>query len=321
MTVEHLEHLGLDPEQVRATAQFHEAYATTAALELESISTVKQAVIRPGADDLTFTLIADTASALREAGQWALLLDPVRAGELLQRAGALFRALGHAFGMYLEVVTTGREHDEDYSVLAQAVRQASGLPPDRATSAPAPAPLPDIQLHQQQQQQAYLVLTASGVASRARFSGEHVREFDPLTEALSNMLDSSPHRSGVLPVGSLGTPIHRFWSVAQHLLRGRRRDAHRIAQHVVAMCRSYEETISLARTNTYLWRNGAAPVDVADLDICGIAALTTRAFGQDTLLNALAEVPGGRDLSPIGRMPIELGAALAGGSDDRFERG
>ncbi|WP_439376655.1 hypothetical protein [Amycolatopsis lexingtonensis] len=319
MALEHLEYLGLDPEQVSATVRFHEAYARTAELELESVYPAKSSRDRPREDDLMFALIADAASAWREAGQWALLVDPVRASRLLQRSGNLFRRLGQAFGMYLGVVATGRRYDADHGVLARAIRQASDLPYRAADSEEAAGPMPGIRF--QQQQQAYLVLTAGAIASRAEPSATYPEEFEPLTEPLADMLASSPHRSGVLPVGSLGTPIHRFWSVAEHLLLGTRGDAHEIAKHIVAMCRSYEETISLAQTNTYLWRHGAAPVDVADLDICGIAALTTRAFGPDTLLDALAEVPGGRELSPIGRVPIELGTVLAGGPDDQSTEG
>ncbi|MEU7784337.1 hypothetical protein [Amycolatopsis sp. NPDC049159] len=317
MSLEHLEHLGLDPEQVRRTAQFHEAYARTAEFELESAYPANSSKDRSREDDLTFILIADAASAWREAGQWALLLDPAKARQLLQRSGNLFRRLGQAFGMYLGLVATGQGQDADRGVLAQAVIQASGLRTKRTETRGVPGPLPGI--HLQQQQQAYLVLTAGAVASRAETLQARVED-DPLTEPLIGMLTSSPHRSGVLPVGSLGTPIHRFWSVAGRLLRGGPEDVYEIARHVVAMCRAYEETISLARTNTYLWGHGAAPVDIADLDIGGIAALTSRTFGRDTLLSALADVPDGRGLSPIGRVPIELGAALAGGSDDSFGR-
>ena len=83
-------------------------------------------------------------------------------------------------------------------------------------------------------------------------------------------------------------------------------------RHLVAMCQVYEEAISLARTNDYLWRNAAAPVDIADLDIAGIAALATRQFDVDRLEGALAEATLGRGLGPIARVPVELGILLAG---------
>ncbi|WP_086851436.1 hypothetical protein [Amycolatopsis kentuckyensis] len=315
MAAEHVEYLDLTPEQIRATARFHEAYAATAVQELESFTPNR--ISRPIEDETAFTLIADAASALREAGQWALLLDPERAGELLRQSGALFLRLGQAFGVYLGVVTTGWEYEMNHGLLARVLRSAMDAPIDR-TAEDEPRvlrqnPMPDIRL--QQQQQAYLVIAAGCIAGRTETAVLRAASADPLDTALAAMLEISPHRSGVLPVGSLGTPIHRFWSVAEHLFRGEHTDAEGIARHIVAMCRSYEEAISLARANRYLWRNGAAPVDVADLDISGIAAMTTRNFGEDALRDALAEVPGGRDLSRIAQVPIELGIALASGPD------
>ncbi|EOD69297.1 hypothetical protein [Amycolatopsis vancoresmycina] len=313
MAREHLDTLGLDREQVRRTLRFHEAYAATALRELESVGPVDE--------NTAFTLRADAASALREAGQWALLLNPMAARRLLRRSGDLFLQLGQAFGMYLELVADRSRFDVEPAMVARALRDASGSREEPAPTADAPNPMPDIRL--QQQQQAYLVLAASGIANSEGTVAPRLRpvaksedyRFDPLSSSLGEILESSPHRTGVLPVGSLGTPIHRFWAVAEHLFRRRSEDVRGIARHVVAMCRTYEETISLARTNTHLWRNGAAPVDIADLDIAGIATLTARSFGEGALLEALAEVPGG-DLSPISRIPVELGTALATGPDD-----
>jgi hypothetical protein len=314
MASEHLEALGLDLEQVLVTLRFHEAYAETALRELESKAPVDETT--------AFTLRADAASALREAGQWALLLDPVAARRHLRRSGGLFLRLGQAFGLYLGIVADRSRYDVDPVMLARALRDASGSREEISPVDDVPDPMPDIRL--QQQQQAYLVLAASGIANGVDTlstvlpaSRRERARFDPLASSLGEILESSPHRTGVLPVGSLGTPIHRFWAVAEHLFHRRPGDVRGIAQHVVAMCRTYEETIRLAQTNTHLWRNGAAPVDIADLDIAGIAALTTRSFGEGALTEALAEIPGG-DLGPLSRIPVELGTALAAGPDDSF---
>lgn len=293
MTTEHLESLGLDSNQVRNAIRFHRAYAATALAELES----------SGSDDadLEFTLRADAASALREAAQWALLVDPQPAATLLRRAGDQFLHLGQAFGAYLEELAGGREHGASSVVLTQALRAMSDRPQDFEGDY---QPMPEIRL--QQQQQAYLVVAASAVVAMQSDNASG------LAGVLDENLERSPHNTGVLPVGSLGTPIHRFWSVARHLLGDSSRDIFEIARHLVAMCQAYEEAISLARANDHLWSNGAAPVDIADLDIAGIAALTTRRFNGDRLEGALAEATLGRGLGPIARVPVDLGISLAG---------
>lgn len=292
MTAGHLESLGLDPVQVRNAIRFHGAYASTALAEIESA----------GSEDSTlgFASRADAASALREAAQWELLLDAEPAALLLRRAGQQFLQLGQAFGAYLVVLAGGREPGASSYVLTQALREMSDRPQDFEDEY---RPMPEIGL--QQQQQAYLVVTASAVAMQSADAGS-------LSHALEENLETSPHNTGVLPVGSLGTPIHRFWSVARHLLGERGGDIVGIARHLVAMCQAYEEAISLARVNDYLWSNGAAPVDIADLDIAGISALTTRRFDRDRLEGALADATRGRGLGPIARIPIELGISLAG---------
>jgi hypothetical protein len=307
MATPDLEALGLDRRQVRNAVRFHQAYAATALAELETSRLANRSAapesIYAGSDP-AFTLLADAASALREAAQWALLLDPAQATPLLGRAGALFFELGQAFGVYLEVMAGAPEVSP--GVLTRALRQLSdspeGLLRDEENDVSA---MPEIRF--QHQQQAYLVLAASAVAERDR----QVDDF-ALVESLQTTLEVSAHNSGVIPVGSLGTPIHRFWSVAKHLLGDSANDAFVIAQHLVAMCQAYEESIDLARTNTYLWTNGAAPVDIADLDISGIATLTTRRFGRDGLESALADATGGRRLNPIARVPVELGISMAG---------
>jgi hypothetical protein len=47
--------------------------------------------------------------------------------------------------------------------------------------------------------------------------------------------------------------------------------------------------MTLATVNSYLWRNGAAPVDVGDIDISGVTAMAARVFGPDILEAAVHE--------------------------------
>lgn len=72
------------------------------------------------------------------------------------------------------------------------------------------------------------------------------------------------------------------------------------------MANSYAETMSLAQVNKYLWANTAAPVDVGDLDIAGIAALSTRRYGAEALLDAMH----GLLVNETGMAPVRAGIDL-----------
>lgn len=76
--------------------------------------------------------------------------------------------------------------------------------------------------------------------------------------------------------------------------------------HLLAMARRYEETMTLARVNRYLWQNAATAVDVGDVDISGIAAFAVRRFGEEAVSASAQEFR----LGPVGRAPIEVGVEL-----------
>src|SRR5215217_6339404 len=97
MTAEHLESMQLDPHQAFASVEFLEAYANLCLSEIDAA--LRQA-------DEVWTATVDAATALREAAQWALCVDPQRGLRLLARAGDLFFQAEHAFGTYLNVVAS-----------------------------------------------------------------------------------------------------------------------------------------------------------------------------------------------------------------------
>jgi hypothetical protein len=158
------------------------------------------------------------------------------------------------------------------------------------------------------QQQAYLMLAATG--------GESVGQ---LAETVSAVLDASPHATGVVPVGALGTPIRRLWDVAAHLLARQPGSPEVIAGHLAGMAFRYAEAMSLAQVNTHLWRHAAAPVDVGDIDVAGVAALAAHRFGADTLLGSVRQAGVSAERDPIAMAPIEAGAAMAQPWHEEFE--
>lgn len=289
-----LRDLGLNDEQVAAAAGFLEAYAETAVQELDGL--ISKVDGRPLADDPAFTVAADAASAFREAAQWMLYLDPVHAAELLARAGGLFFRMGMPYGMYLMVVAGEWTDDPPSDAFARAINDlrpaGDGDERDRADDA-----FPFVQYPQQQ---AYLLLASGG----SRLIGTEFRR--PLT----TILESSPHRDGTIATGAMGTPIRRLWDIARHLVTAGDDAPDQIRLHLAAICERYAENMELAQSNEYLWRGAAAPVDVGDLDLTGIAALTARRLGVETLESIIGQLQESSDLGRVALAPLQAGLTL-----------
>jgi hypothetical protein len=320
-----LARLDLDPEQVDGTARFLRSYARTALDDLEDTlvraSRGAAASERVLLEDPAFTLAADAASALREAAQWTVFLDPPQARSLFVQSGQLFHALGYAFGIYLQALggawngypleqghpgqrfgpatvrTFGEGWAEDapYRVFGSAIRMLENQSAIIDDGSPVG---PDLRF---QQQQVYLLLASGGVEAISR-------EF---SRALTEIIETSPQRFGVAPVGSLGTPVRRLWAIAEQLIRADEEAPVQIGRHLVAMGQRYDEAIGSARVNTYLWRNGAAPVDLCDIDISGCVALAARRLGPDGLRVEL-DRSGGPTRLDSAWAPLEAGFVLAG---------
>jgi hypothetical protein len=289
MAERHLRAMDLDPDQVGATVRFLRAYANTGLSELDAVLTATEegSILR----DPAFTIAADAATVLREAGQWMLYLDPEQAQLLLSRAGGLFLRLGQPFGAYLVEVAGVAQEELPYQEMLQELAVAQRERDDADVRWP---PL------RHPQQQAYLMLALTGTPT-AQVSSDRV----------ARVLETSTYADGVVPVGALGTPIRRLWDIARHLLARRPESPYVIAGHLTGMARRYEEAMALAQVNRYLWSHGAAAVDVGDIDIAGVTALTARRFGAQVVLGSLEEAGMSAERNPIGMAPIEAGLALA----------
>jgi hypothetical protein len=299
--------MDIPEEQVRYTTNFLEAYANTVLSELNDLVDTDEngeasADLRSLiTEEPVFNVAADAATTLRELGQWLLYLNPERARDALRRSGELFYAMGQAFGMYLMVVTAELDQEPSHDLFSQPLTVLTRIQKDGGLSETAWDSL------RHPQQQAYLVLAASGHPTVNRN-----RDF---SNRLDEVLEASMHARGVVPVGALGTPIRRLWDVARHLHNTGPDAVQVIARHLSEMCRRYAETMELAQVNSHLWNHGAAPVDVGDIDIAGIAAMAARQHGADVLLGALGDAGLLPDRDRIALAPVEAGLALAGRSE------
>lgn len=225
--------------------------------------------------------LIEAASAYRLAGQWRLLVDPREAvrGTLTQAAD-LFTEAGLTFGAYLRT-----------SLAPGAVEQSAQEWTARLLAN-------DVSAHPQQQ--TYLLLACASLARRGTD-----------TEAvLTRFATESPHRVGVVPMGSLAMPVRMFWGLALGLLEA---DGDRSAESYAAtlseLFRAYARSIDLAMANRLTWSNAAAPVDVADLDVIGAVAMGVRHFGAVRMRELLAGTVG--KLPRVAEVLLSIGMTVA----------
>lgn len=307
MGYEQLEALRLEGGRVEAAYGFLEAYAEMCVRQRNDVDAdLEQAKSRSAATlqlQQRWNLHMEAASSLVEAGQWAMLIDPARALGLWRRAGRFYRSFEFGFGYYLSVLARSGHavsHDDDadervIDELSSRVRQlafathVAGDEP-RAGIAELPEPL------RHPQQQAYLMLAGATIAA-----ADDGRE---LVDFLNSLAESSPHRSGVTPIGALSTPISTMWDVADRLVRREDDDLDAVVSVIVNLARRYDESMQLAMVNQYLWSNAAAPVDVGNFEI---AALTTSAFYAFAPLMSVDRVDSFLRRSIAGATPLARG--------------
>ena len=277
MALQHLQTLQLQPNQVEIAADFFEAYA--------SFIRSSTAEVR---DE---SALADAASSLRAAGQWAMFLDPDRAVRLFRASAGIWHRMGHGFGTFLLAAFAPDELDR-YEMISRLAPLAQPYI-ERQTGSAKPQELPEPLLHPQQQ--VYLLLAETGLS----------RQMDLPAGILRPFADQSPHRRGVAPIGSLGTPMRIYWDIARHFLDDEDdQTATLVARDLADMARTYAQTIDSAMANQRLWFNAAAPVDVGDIDTLAIAMIAARRLGFDLTREHLQSAA--NDLEAIERVPVEL---------------
>ncbi|MGA8330992.1 MAG: hypothetical protein WB777_17085 [Mycobacterium sp.] len=317
MSNSHLETLHLEATRVETASRFLESYAQMCLEERADVDArLERLAELHSASALyreSWNLEVEAASSLMDAGQWAMLTDPARALRLWRRAGRLYRATDFGFGYYLSaiagayhVVDTEVADDNDLSrELTRRLRDVAIYShiADRELYKEARIDLPDPL--RRPQQQAYLVLAASTLAGATKDS--ELRYF------LSSLLEQSPHRSGVTPVGALSVPISTWWEIAALLMTRELRSLNRLARIMSDIARRYEESIQLAMMNQYLWRNAASPVDVGSFDIAALTISAVRAFDSVASIDEVDHElrRGIADANPLASGQVEMAIDLA----------
>ncbi len=277
MAARHLQTLQLEPDRIEIAVDFFEAYASF--IQSSSFGITGE------------NALVDAASSLRAAGQWAMFLNPQRAVALFRASARIWHRMGYGFGTFLLAAFAPSQLDRDEMVnrldlLAQPYTQ------DQIGSVEQQQ-LPEPLLHPQQQ--VYLLLAETGMS----------RQMDLPAEVLRLLADQSPHRRGVAPIGSLGTPLRVYWDIARHFLDSDDdQTATLVARDLAGMATSYAETIDSAMANQRLWFNAAAPVDVGNIDTSAIAMIAARRLGFSLTRTHLQSAA--NDLEPIARVPVEL---------------
>ncbi|WP_406438711.1 hypothetical protein OHB00_28145 [Streptomyces sp. NBC_00631] len=284
MTSPPLDPLQLDADQVRNAADFHEAYAHFVMRDAEAAD-----------GDLEAALI-EAASAYRLAGQWRLLVDRKGGVALLLRAAALFSRVGLMYGAYLEASLAPDRVRDRLDAWTALLLRTDGQP-QRAAD-------PAFEEHQADkflghvQQQTYLLLACAALTTPGSGQAEELRSF----------ASRSPHRDGVVPMGSMGVPVRTFWGLALNMLSPDDEPAARTyADTLTELSRAYARTVDLAMANTLTWFNGAAPIDVADLDVIGTMAMGIQHFGRGRMRDLLDAT----ELPAVALVPLDLGMQVA----------
>lgn len=150
------------------------------------------------------------------------------------------------------------------------------------------------------QQQAYWLLAGATLA--------HARVEEPLRERVADLLRYSPNRYGGAPVGALGIPTATMWRAAGWFTDSPDAGARGLADLLGDLARRYEESVRPAMANTYLWENGAAPVDVGNVDIAALTLSGYLVFGEqfEASLRARRE-----SLDDLARVQLDLAMNLA----------
>ncbi|HEX5406600.1 MAG TPA: hypothetical protein VFX16_30375 [Pseudonocardiaceae bacterium] len=261
-----LEWLGLDPGAVQAQAAFYLAYAReleVARAQRQQLSS-DQANASPWAQFITadqpWLGDAVLASSYRMAAQYLALIDARQAGLVSIRAALAYLRAGLPFGAMLAVGLVG----DDSLIGTMAPSGLEAAIQSLASRARDHNPV----------QQTYLLLV---LVARRRLRREHSDSVGAL------LRDLRPH--GLHPIGSHSQPLADYLQMAEVMarhdgrqlaLRAERGGSEAIglmSGFVAAAGHRQAESLRAARRNSYLWRHGASPVDVVNLEDVAITGL------------------------------------------------
>ena len=251
-------------ESARRQAEFHAAYAEM--LETGRRPRRGEEWVQETYPDQHWVGPAALASFYRLAAEHAALVDARWATRLAVRAGMAYVAAGLPFGLFL---LTGLL--DDRTLGASAVLRDLVQPfrePDASDAVRHPVQL------------TYLLLAA---ASRPWLR-------DPLRQTVSGA-EQRLNAHSLYPIGAQGVPIGEYLEVANAMRyddetvgpRGGDGSVRDIATRLASLYRTQAATLRAAQRNRYLWRQGASPVSIIDLEQVAMSGLALRHrpwFGQ-----------------------------------------
>ena len=328
--------LRLDPEVVRARADYFTAYARSEghlfetavfirALRDGRIATGERAVVSLFGPEQTgpiaelrrriadagerpqyppWVRVAERADALRESAMAELLYDTRSGASTLLRSAYEYRRLGLPFGTFLEAAATGSRHEAFKAgrrlgfvlnpELPLEPDEESIIPLEHALGAPA--------------QQVAVLLAAMSLA-------DAIYEFG----TTSDILASAPQSGSSAPVGVTSQPIALWWECGAHLADlafGHAQAREGLRTLVIELGAAHGIQLRNAQYDGFHWPAAAAQVDLVDMDLAGLVAISAR------LLRQLREpywdmYDDFGTLSPLSQISIQVGMGLAEQNGER----
>jgi hypothetical protein len=151
-------------------------------------------------------------------------------------------------------------------------------------------------------QQISLLLTAAADQELVEQNG---RLFDRLRDV--------PQATGITPVGTTAQPIALWWMAGLGLAALSRGDGDAragVRDQIAELAQAHGRQLRYAQLDSYHWSRAQTDVDLVDLHLCGLVALTDRAL-RNSRLEAWNEEEFRSALPPLARVSLNLGLELA----------
>ena len=262
----------------------------------------------PGEPPPRWARIGERADAWRGCGVARLLIDVAEGRDALLRAARLYQELGLPFGSFLLAAVTGSEQ-----VAIVAAGQLSALLADQGQYADSLEGLPRYRVPDEgligwqyvngaPAQQISILLAAVSHPEAANWSAEFI-------EALRN----APQARSAAPVGTTAQPIALWWTAGIDLAFLGRADGEArtaVRDQIIELAQAHGRQLRYAQLDSYHWPRVQADVDLIDLYLAGLVAISDRALGNSR------QGPWSNEefqsiMPPLARVSLTLGLQLS----------
>lgn len=322
--------LALEPAAVEARGRFHATYANldpprftpaqlmgllrdgpiaegqNAVVKIVSDGEATTAEIRRRLNDQAtargrpeWVRTAEVADAWRECAMARLLLNTETGKRALLRAADTYRQLGLPFGDFLGVVATG-----DRRPVAPAAAELRSLLTDQfATPPPGVETLFDRQFAiQAPAQQVALLLTAVSNLDQV-----------PDGDGLPELLAAAAQARRSAPVGATGAAVADWWAAGlalAGLATGGPSARRALTQFINEVAYAHGHLLRTAQLDEFHWQRARTPVDLVDLYLAGLIAISVRVLRRARLPSwRVADDFAG--LPPLALVSVTVGLQLA----------